>query len=186
MATERILIDVDGVLADFTNPALQLLEKLTGEAPPADTTTEWDLLRNYPKEIQEAFWAGCTTEGWCYSLPIYPGAKEGIHKLQQHLDVYFVTSPMHGPHWAYERTKWLMHHFGVKSHNVVHTNAKYLCVGDYFVDDKDSHVEIWQRSHLGIAMLWDAPYNQSAAHPMRVKSWDDVLVEIGLSAGPGA
>lgn len=178
---QRVLLDVDGVLADFVTPALQVVEQITGAPPPVDATEDWDLFRAYDKKTQSKFYDVFKTEGWCRALQPYPGASEFIGQLERIADVYFVTSPMHGPHWAHERNLWLLENFDVPSKRVVSTNAKYLCVGDVFVDDKFSHVQTWKAAHPhGCAVVWSQPYNVNEVWAHRASSYDDIIQLVTL------
>lgn len=185
MKKKRVLFDVDGFLLDFTTPALVVVEEVTGLPAPANAAEEWDLFRDYPEEVQAQFYNEFNKEGWCLGLKPYPGAVDGVHAVRSFADVFFVTSPMHGPHWAFERTRSLQYHFDATSKEVVHTSSKFLCVGDLFVDDKYDHVVEWSSYHPnGVALLWDQPYNRKYNYPLRVTSWMEILGAIkALSAG---
>lgn len=173
----RVLLDVDGVLADFLTPSLKVIESVTGEPVPPEYLTEWDFMRHYDKETSKKFYDIFKSEGWCFNLEVYPGAVEAVKELRGYADVYFVTSPMHGRHWAFERTEWLDKHFGARRDHVVHTNAKYLCVGDVLVDDKPSHIIEWELSHpKGTGLLWNQPYNKyDVPRMLRAHDWFTVL-----------
>ena len=177
-AQTRVLLDVDGVLADFLTPAIKVVQDITGAPPSADAMKDWNIFRGYDKKTENKFYDVFKSEGWCMSLELYPGARAGVQLLRDNdLDVYFVTSPMHGRNWYYERAAWLMKHFDAKHDHVIHTNAKHVCVGRVLVDDKPAHVENWQASHpLSTGILWDRPYNQEVTRWItRANSWDFVL-----------
>lgn len=179
MKKPRVLLDVDGVLADFVTPALEVVKRVTGQPVPTDATQEWDLFRSYPKEVQDLFYAEFKKEGWCYGLAPYPGALQGVNALREVADVYFVTSPMHGPHWSDERARWLVDYFGAHRNHVVSTNAKYVCRGHVLVDDKTSHIVKWLSHHDdGIGIVWQQPYNEKDELPssaVRAKTWARVF-----------
>lgn len=181
----RFLCDVDGVLADFVTPALKVVERVTGRPAPADAHEDWDLFRSYPEEVQEVFFREFKRKGWCLSLPVYCEALDGIRHILEIADVYFVTSPMNGPYWTHEREQWLAGHFGVNRNRIVHTNAKYLCVGDVFLDDKPEHVIEWSAHHPeACAVLWDQPYNRKHMQLRRADCWDrvvELVCEVGAS-----
>ena len=178
----RVLLDVDGVLADFVTPALRVVEQITGAPPHPDCHTDWDLFKDYPKEVETKFYDEFKKEGWCAALPVYPGAQDGVEALRRVADVYFVTSPMHGPHWAFERTEWLVKHFGARYDHVVHTNAKYLCKGDILVDDKWQHLNNWFGQHAdGVGILWEQPYNKDR-WSICTNDWNVVLQHVGYKA----
>lgn len=191
MKKPRVLLDVDGVLADFVTPALQVVQQVTGKPAPKDATDDWDLFRAYDQETQAKFYNEFKKEGWCYALQPYPGALEGVNMLRDLADVYFVTSPMHGPHWSDERARWLVDYFGAKRNQVVSTNAKYVCAGDVLVDDKTSHVVKWLQHHeRGLGVVWAQPYNIADTLPeraIRTLNWNDVVksVRFTLATVPG-
>lgn len=183
MRKPRVLLDADGVVIDFANPAIKAMEKITGKPVPDDVLEDWDMFRSYDKETQGKFYKEFNREGWCLDLPVYPGAQEGVEMLRQLADVYFVTSPMFGPHWAYERSLSLIRNFGAKNNQIIHTNAKYICVGDVLVDDKTDHVVKWSLNHpKGHALLWDQPYNRKHEGSVRVKSWLEVRAVVSAVA----
>lgn len=163
MHKPRVLLDVDGVLADFLTPSFAILNAITGLKHKPEDLREWDLFSLYPRTAESAFYDECNAPGLCAGLPIIPGAQAFVASLLQFADVYVVTSPMnHNRTWAWEREQWLQKHFDIPAKKVVHTSAKYLCLGDVLIDDKPSNIEAWERAHgpKGIGLLWDAPYNQ--------------------------
>jgi 5'(3')-deoxyribonucleotidase len=173
---QRVLLDVDGVLADFVTSAAKVVEAVTGAPLPADALEEWDIFRSYDEETRKKIYSACKVEGWCLGLEPYAGAVDFVRHLDEIADVYFVTSPMNGPHWAFEREQWLKKHFGTHHHKVVSTNAKYLCVGDVFVDDQFSHVEKWAKSHRhGVGVLWTQPYNLKDEWDYRATTYNHII-----------
>lgn len=176
-APPRVLIDVDGVLADFLAPSLPILAGLTGRAWTVDDFKTWDLFDTVPREYEQAFFAAVNQPGWCRSIPVFPLAQEGVRVLREMAEVYIVTSPMnHVPTWTHEREGWLKEHFHIPHKKVVHTSAKYLCVGDVLVDDRPANIESWEEEHQdGLGLLWDQPYNRDYQARSRVSTWTEVI-----------
>lgn len=176
----RILVDVDGVIADFVGSALRVVEQLGGKAIGAHEVREWDIENLLPSAKRQLFWDRVTAAGFCASLDAYPGSVEAISRLRRRHDVYFVTSDMATcPTWAHERRAWLKQHFDVHYRSIVHTHAKYLVSGDALIDDKPEHIEAWGNDHpKGAALLWDAAYNRASESGVRVCGWDDVESEL--------
>ena len=174
---KRALVDVDGVLLDFLTPSFAIIEMLTGKQyKPSDLTT-WDIFDTVGKQWEQAFFDVCNLPGFARRCQPLPGAVEGMRRLQEVAEVYIVTSPMnHNPTWTHERVLSLMEHFGIHHKKIVHTSAKYLCVGDVLVDDRPSNIEAWEAEHLnGTGLLWDQPYNRDSKAGFRVLDWDQVL-----------
>lgn len=177
MTRPRILLDVDGVLADFLTPALDVIERLTGKAYCAADITTWDIFAVVGKEWERPFFEACNQPGFAASLAVYPGAQEGVARLREVAEVYIVTSPMnHNPTWTHEREAWLWGHFQIPSNRIVHTSAKHLCVGDALIDDRPLNIERWNEEHpTGAGLLWDAPWNRTDKVGVRVRGWSEIV-----------
>ena len=122
------------------------------------------------------------TEGFAASLEPAEGSIDFIRDLRKLANVYVVTSPNHSRHWVYDRTEWLRDHFGFDPKHVVHTHAKALCVGDFFLDDSPDHVMRWRAKHPGKdGMWWSTLHNRRLVigdPSLRVHSWDEVLKRV--------
>lgn len=162
---KRVLLDCDGVLADFVSAALDIVwEEFGLRFQPADVT-EFDIMKSLgfgPDDSARFKRLVGGEEGLASTLAVYPGAREGVDRLRAIAEVYIVTSPFgSNPTWTHDREKWLKKHFDIGSKHIVHTSAKHLCVGDVFVDDKTEACVAWQAEHPnGVAVQWATPHNR--------------------------
>ncbi len=176
----RVLVDVDGVMADFNKAAIATANQLFGTAYEAKNVNEWSVARymKLTKEQEDAFYFELHKPGWASSLEPYPGAKEGIRELREHADVHIVTSPVFSATWCGDRWQWLKGHFEIPSRDVTHTHQKHLVSGEVIVDDKPSNVRRWATEHPeGAAFLWLQKYNMHETDK-RLKyatTWEDVI-----------
>lgn len=177
MRLPRVLLDVDGVLADFLAPSLPVLARLTGRTWAESEFKTWDIFDTVPRQYEKPFFDAVNTPGWCLNIPVFEEAVAGVARLRELADLYVVTSPMnHVPTWMFEREQWLREHFSIPHKRVVHTSAKFLCLGDILVDDKPANILAWEAEHPnGIGLLWDQPYNQNIQVRHRVTDWTQVL-----------
>jgi len=165
----RVLLDVDGVLADFLTPCIQIINEMTGWDKKKADIKSWHVFKSLgvPEDVETRVYAEMQRPGWCLSLDPLPGAVEGVARLRQTSEVYFVTSPMKSPNWTHERTLWLIEHFGADWKSVIHCSAKHVCAGDVFVDDRVEHLVRWKKSHPhGVAIKYEAEHNI-------VDDWED-------------
>ena len=173
------LVDVDGVLARFLDAHLAAVHAVTGrrffpEDFPGHET--FDIIGEAYRDDIEQEWKA---RGFCESLRPYPGARLGIATLRDVARVRFVTAPVHGPHWHWERTRWLERHVGARPRDIIFAHDKRVIRGDVFVDDNPDHIDSWcEANPSGRAILWTQPYNRSAKLPRNARrscDWADVV-----------
>ncbi len=147
----RILLDCDGVLADFVGPFLDLVNEEFSTSTRREDVTRYDIAKALGWD--DAFSASvselvCRTLGMVERLPVIDGAREAVRALTGWGEIYVVTSPWPGhPTWAYERARWLWRHFGFASKHIVSTSAKHIIDGDVLVDDKTETLRAWRDAH---------------------------------------
>lgn len=163
--TRTILLDVDGVLADFVGAYLSLLERELGIVATREQVTDFDIgaslgLTSAQSSQMKRAIGSC--EGLARCLAVYPGAVFGLRELEKLGEVYIVTSPWNSnPTWTHDREHWLRANFGIPHSRVIHTSAKYLVRGDVFIDDKTTAVAKWRNEHPGkLPVVWSTPHNR--------------------------
>ena len=159
---KSILLDVDGVTADFIGG----LERALNHTFSPEDLKEWDVLKKLePSQREKALEALSGTSFW-RNLPVKDGAKEGVRFLENMgYEITWVTSPWTSCEgWEAARRDWLDEHFGLgtQGHHYIPTSSKEKVVGDVFIDDKPENVKGWREAHPGKqAFIFDAPYNKS-------------------------
>lgn len=178
-----LLLDCDGILADFVGATLRELRSLSGRTFSADEVSSWEIFRSLPDEMERYrgdVYGRLGAEGGCYSIPLLDGAVDGVGSLRDLADVVVVTAPFKDSlTWQHERERWLRKHFGLI--NVVHAIAKERVHGDIFVDDKPSNVREWQqywasRDPAARAYLWVTPRAkpEDLAELPHVSTWEEL------------
>ena len=163
----RVVLDVDGVLADFVHGALQVINRLHPHGPfggyfvPSDVT-QWEIEKLLPEHLHAELFAAFCKPGFVADLPPYEGAISIVDHLRASgHDVVIATSPWKGSdHWIPERTAWLQRYWGAIE--IHHVHDKTGVRGDVFVDDKPAHVLAWAKANpTSKALLLDRPYNSA-------------------------
>lgn len=180
---KSVLLDVDGVVADFVDPVLDLINEVGGYDYSPSDITQWDI--RAALELDNYEWAEVVnliqTDGFADRLKLYHGAKDGIAMLKADgHEIDFVTSDWRGSKsWVYDRNHWLVKHFGSVGKNVTHTSRKHKVSGDILVEDKWQNALAWSEANPeGRAVIWDRPWNREfheGPHGIvRVSSWGEI------------
>lgn len=160
-----VLLDVDGVIANFVDAFLTVTNSLLGTAFVHDDVTDWDIGKSLhlTPSTEARVYGECAAEGFARLLKPYPDAIEGVRALTDVAEIYFVTSPLEGsPTWTHDREWWLNHYLGYPRSRVIHAKSKHLVSGDVFVDDNDKNVHAWAKCNpTDYAVLWPQPYNRA-------------------------
>lgn len=169
----RILVDVDGVVADMVGG---LCARIPGIEPEDFTSFEFD--KSWGPMMCQVLYGVMGEPGFVMSLPVYDAAAEMVEALKKLGEVVFVTSPFSSATWARERELWLKRWFP-SVHHVIHTSSKHLVFGDILIEDRTSNAVSWLRAHcLSRAVLVRRPWNARDPEQLRLtvaKKLSDVV-----------
>lgn len=178
----RILFDVDGVCANYTQMFIScVIASGVRAITHAWKHDQWDLSKalNLTDEEDDKVYSLLAVPGAADRINPLPGSVEGIKRIAKIAEVYFVTSPLDRcPTWVSDRDKWLQRLFGEElGKNVVHTKHKELVSGDMLVDDKPDHCKKWGKAWpLGKPVLWAERHRTDHEDEhLRTTSWDELL-----------
>ena len=190
MARHLLLLDQDGVLADFDGALDEVLRDL-GHDPTLLERTAWD----YAKDVERHFGIDAVralddawrAPGFFKRLDVIDGAIEAVEELLAlGFDVAVCTAPSsENPTCASDKLWWVDHHFPSLAGNVVLATDKTLVHGDLLIDDRPwisgLRRPTWQ--HLRFATKDQGPF----ADELSIDSWSEWrtiadLLDTGLVA----
>jgi len=162
MNKPTVLLDVDGVLADFAGALL----RWAGPKYTREQLTEWDLTKALGLgDRQHLFDEYASEPGFCEWLPVIDGAQDFVEGLRSVADIVIVTSPYSAARlWTFERLRWLERHFGISKYDVIFAKRKYLVRGDIMVDDGPHNIEEFVMRG-GHGLLIEQPWNAASLVP---------------------
>ncbi len=171
----RILLDMDGVIADLLTHWCQLINDRHGENLTPETATDWNIHKlcqdpDAANKIYEFF----REDGFFRELPPMPGAVEGIQTLMRRgHDVVIVTACKYGHS---DKRAWFRDHLPhFNRRNIIFAERKELIRGDVFIDDHVQNLEAWAWSWPGkTAICFDAAHNRHWGGE-RVHNWEEIL-----------
>lgn len=175
-----ILVDIDGVLANFAKSLYSLAYMVTGKIFREKDLSSWDLNQNFSPEEEAAVWGVLTeTKGFVLDIDPYEYTAQFLHELRTLGTVVAVTSPQFTPYWMYERGLWLMEH-GFTKETIILADSKYHTQGDVFIDDKPSNVDSWVEANpKGLGFFLAKPYTRHIpTKGIALESWDEIVDRI--------
>jgi 5'-nucleotidase len=178
-----ILIDQDGVLADFDkafHAAWEALDHPHPAVPPSERRTFY-VRDDYPVHLRATVEEIYTSQSFFRNLPPIEGAIEAVRELLAlgH-DVRICTSPLNQyRHCVLEKYEWVEQHLGVDfvNHRMIVTKDKTLVHGDILVDDKPCVTGV--RNPDWWHVVFDQPYNRHVGGArMTWATWREVLLKL--------
>lgn len=175
-----ILIDSDGVLADFeksvsNNWRLKYPDRIF---IPLEKRTIFKVCDEYPPEFKKDVERIYQSPEFFENLSPIPGAIEAVNKMRQlgH-EVFICSAPISRyEDCVLEKYKWVEKYFGREfTKRVILTKDKTLIHGDYLIDDKPTIDGIrkpdWEQ------VIFDTPYNREVKDKKRITwgNWEQVL-----------
>ena len=136
----EFLVDMDGVLCDFTQGVLDRMAEQYPEILrlPYDAHTEFEVQHNYPEGVRGKIRRLCEQPGFFRNLKPVPCAIEGMRWLiAEGHDVRICTSPLRQwQHCVAEKYAWVAEHLGEEFvRNMILIRDKSLVSGAILIDD---------------------------------------------------
>ncbi len=165
---QRLLVDMDGVLADIYAQLIELeyqdlgirqsYEKLNG-------TSEADVFKNALTYIH--------SDGFFRNLPVMEGSVDVMRQLNEKYELFIVSAAMEFPKSLSDKYYWLEEHFPfLHWKQIVMCGSKTVVKGDIMIDDHFKNLDYFD----GKTILFAQPHNSAGniKNHTRVDSWSDI------------
>lgn len=176
MSRRRILVDVDGVLADFAGAALKIINDRLDRSHTVDEVVKYDMFKCL--DVDESVLVDAVENHFfVQNIEPYPGSRKALEVLEKEFgNVYVITSPYDSPAWMGQRSLWLKERMGIPISKQGHIKPKHIVAGCCLIDDAVHNLQAWG-SHwpAGLPVLVDRPWNQGDDRFARTHSWFDVF-----------
>lgn len=178
-----ILVDMDGVLADFDRHFITVWKNRYPDRPALDQSrrTHFRIVEEFEQQYRPDIYALFEEPGFYLDLPVMPGAIAAMRGMKNaEYDVWICSTPQKNyRHCVREKYQWVDREFGPEwVDRIILTRRKAMVHGDVLIDDQPilpySETASWKH------VLFDAPYNQNYSNLLRINwdTWEPVLREI--------
>jgi uncharacterized HAD superfamily protein len=182
----RLGIDLDGVLANFTERFIEITNATYGLNLRTEDQTDWGhtCLGITPAQEEEIWQTIKATKNFWETLNVLPGT-ENLNRAAHEHELFFITSriPTAGLDVKTQSAFWLDEHFYIPYPSVIVVTdwkdkpALYDALKlDGFIDDKPETVDEMLKRNQRIYIM-DQPYNKLVEAP-RVKSVNEFLERV--------
>lgn len=165
---KRLLIDMDGVMADIYKQFIAHESKVTGI-----TQSMSDLAGKPEHEAFKNHDAYVHSENFFYSAPPIADSIDTVKKLNEVYDVFIVSAATQFPRSLTEKMNWLTLHFPfLHWKQIVLCGTKEIIKGDIMIDDHFKNLDPFK----GQTILFTQPHNinQTAGKHTRVDNWKEI------------
>ena len=165
---KRLLVDMDGVLADVNMQFIKFEEKETGRKLDLKTLAGKAEFVAFPNGRKHVF-----QKNFFRDAPVMDNAAGILKELNDKYELFIVSAAMEFPNSLPEKYEWLAEHFPfIKWQQIVFCGSKNVVQGDIMIDDHYKNLDNFK----GQAILFTQPHNEGhddKGHT-RVNSWNDV------------
>ena len=167
---KRILVDMDGVLADVYSRFFELHEQETGARLSVSDVSgmlEAEAFKN------QTGWV--TTPGFFRTVPVMEGSVEGLKRLNSIYKVVVVSMATEFPQSLTDKQLWMNDHYPFISwKQLVFCGDKSLIRADIMIDDHPKNLD----NFMGETIMFTQPHNifvKDKRHK-RVSSWQEIEI----------
>jgi 5'-nucleotidase len=177
----RVLVDMDGVLADFEAGFLREWRLRHPEAlyVPLEERTTFYIRDQYPAEYSSQIWDVLLMPGFFRNLPVIGGGYQALTDMRAAgIEVFICTGPfIEYENCVLEKYQWVDEHLGREwIKRMVLTMDKTIVDADYLIDDMPKITGVnkprWQH------VLYDLPKNRMETGKKRLTwaNWREVML----------
>lgn len=171
-----LLLDMDGVVANFAKTLIEEYNKTFNASLSLDQWTSFEVSHCFGKEAFDKMEPLYNAPGFFEKIEPYPGSLEVINDVAEKVHIEVCSTPTKlplsdgkrqlNPHCAFEKFEWIHKHLPVLSNNITLTTRKHLLQADVLVDDALHNIATWCKSNPGgIGFLVDRGWNQTTNLP---------------------
>lgn len=171
---KRILVDMDGVLADVYSRFYELHEQKTGQRLTIDDIAGLLEAEAFPDQLS---WV--RSPGFFRTVPVMPGSQESLKHINEKFEVIVVSLATEFPTSLIDKQLWLNDHFPFISwRQIVFCGNKSIIKADIMIDDHPKNLDNFE----GETFMFTQPHNcliKNSRHK-RINSWNEIEAALNI------
>jgi len=165
---ERVVIDMDEVIADPMGEMISWYREKHGGEVDFDKMLEGSWVKGFPEKHWEMVMERLLAPGFFRHLPVMQDSVEVIAEMNKRYEIFIVSAATEFPNSLKDKLEWLLEHFSFLSwKQLVLCGDKRPICGDYMIDD---HVKNLQH-FKGRSFLFTTPHNLAVTEYERINNW---------------
>ncbi|HEX3800883.1 MAG TPA: 5'(3')-deoxyribonucleotidase [Verrucomicrobiae bacterium] len=170
---QRLIVDMDGVLADVYSQFIVFEERATGKKLSMNDVAGKSELEAFTHAREYV-----RTPGFFRTAPVVKGSQETLQKLNDRYEIFIVSAATEFPRSFNEKMEWLEENFSfIKWQQIVFCGSKRIVTGDIMIDDHFKNLDFFK----GRTLLFTQPHNQNEDSKWheRVSTWEEISHVLG-------
>lgn len=168
---ERIIIDMDEVIADPMGAMISWYEKTFRGSVNFDHIKEGSWLRGFPDEHHQMVLDKLHSPGFFRDLPVMDDAVDVLKEMNGRYEIFIVSAAVEFPNSLKDKHDWLLEYFPFFTwKQLVLCGDKRMIVGDHMIDDHLKNLIHFK----GNKLLYSALHNREVQGYQRVHNWKEV------------
>ena len=165
---KRIAIDMDEVLAKYTQKVIRTLKQETNYEVDLEKVAGNFLSQSLPQKYIDIVTAYPYREGFFRDLEVMEDSQEILERLNEKYDIYIVSATLQHPNAPKDKLAWLREHFPfIHFSKIIFCGDKSIIRTDCLVDDHPKHLEAFK----GESILFSAFHNIHEKRFKRARNW---------------
>lgn len=168
---ERIIIDMDEVIADPMGAMINWYEKEQVNKVNYDNIKEGSWLKAFPVEHHALVLDKLYSPGFFRDLPVMDDAVDVLKEMNSRYEIFIVSAAVEFPNSLKDKHDWLLEYFPYFTwKQLVLCGDKRMIMGDHMIDDHLKNLVHFK----GNKLLYSALHNREVQGYQRVNDWKEV------------
>lgn len=165
---ERVIIDMDEVIADTMGAMVSYYEKTFGLSFDGEQIREGSWMKGFAPEHRDHLREKLMGPGFFRDLPVMADAVDVLAEMNKRYEIFIVSAAIEFPNSLKDKHDWLLEHFPFFTwRQLVLCGDKRMINGDHMIDDHPRNLIHFQgRKHL-----FDSLHNRHIEGYERMMDW---------------